>query len=120
MPEIQEFRDAKLTYGTDNVTFAIKASIKEKWETLSYPKYLDQDEVTAAPLLKKITAKVRRRFQPSSPLHAALDGSPLTLAFESGGETHTFTVARVVEWKITGILGGEMIEEVSLVCESES
>jgi len=119
MSDICEFRTAKLTYGTDNVTFVVEASIDQKWDTLSFPVYLDRDMLRSLPTVKRILAKVRRRYQAESPLHAALDDGPLTLEFESGGEVHQFTEARVIEWKVYGKLGGEMMEEVSLVCEEE-
>lgn len=119
MGDICEFRTAKLVYGTDNITFVVEASIEQGWDTLSFPVYLDRETVMTLPTVKRILAKVRRRYQAESPLHAALDGSPLTLEFQSGGETHQFTQARVVEWKVYGKLDGEMTEEVALVCEGE-
>ncbi len=114
-----EFREAKLSLGGDNLTFVVEAGIEQGWETLSYPVYRDQPVVKTVPTLKRIVAHVRRRYQPESPLHAALDGNPLTLEFVSGGETHSFTQARVLEWKVSGELNGEMMEEVALVCEEE-
>jgi len=119
MAEILEFRAAKLIFGQDNLTLVVQARIEESWETLEFPVYLDQPTVRTLPGLKRITAVVRRRFQTDSPLHAALDGGALTLKFESGGEEHEFSQARVIEWKVFGELGGEMMEEVKLACEEE-
>ena len=117
MAEIYEFRTAKLTYDGDNVPFTVEASIEETWDKVTYPVYLDQPVVSAIPTTKRTVARIRRRYQPGSELHAALDGNGLTLAFESGGDTFTFSTAKVLEWKITGKLGGEMMEEVILYCE---
>ncbi len=120
MAEIHEFRTAKLKYGGDNLTFVVDARIDERWETVSFPVYLDQPTVRSLPTLKRIVAVVRRKYQEDSPLHTALDGNPLTLEFASGEETHQFSEARVIEWKVYGELGGEMMEEVELACEGES
>jgi hypothetical protein len=75
--------------------------------------------VSTLPTLKRIVAHVKRRYHEDSPLHAAIDGGGLTLEFVSGGETVEFSQARVVEWKVYGELGGEMMEEVEIVCEGE-
>ena len=119
MSDICEFRSAKLTYGDDNITFVVEASIDQGWDTLSFPVYRDREMVRSVPTLKRIVAHVRRRYQPESPLHSALDGNPLTLEFEAGGEAHQFSMARVIEWKVYGKLDGEMLEDVALVCEEE-
>ncbi|MFH1676413.1 MAG: hypothetical protein ABIC40_05240 [bacterium] len=120
MAEIHEFREARLKFGTDSVSFAVEARIEEKWETLSFPVSLEGETVRNLPTLKHITAFVRRKYHEDSPLHAALDGSAVTLEFYSGGETVEFGEVRVLEWKVFGEAGGELIEEVSLSCESET
>jgi len=119
MAEICEFRTAKLKLGADNLTFVVEASIREGWDTVTFPVFKDQPFVRTIQTVKNITASIRRKYQPSSPLHAALDGSPLTLEFVSGGETHSFALGKVTEWKVYGELGGEMMEEVTLSCEEE-
>lgn len=119
MSDIHEFREATLMLGTDNLTFVVEARIEERWEYLSVPVYQDQPQVSTLPTLKRIVAVVRRKFHEDSPLHAALDGSPATLEFMSGSETHEFSSARVIEWTVYGKLGGEMMEEVELACEEE-
>ena len=68
MVDLIEFRSAKLTIDGDNLTFAVKASIEEKWDTIEYPKYLDSAAVATVPTLKKIFIHVRRRYMPSSTL----------------------------------------------------
>jgi hypothetical protein len=118
--DIHEFRMAKLTLGSDDLSYAVQAKVVERWETLAIPVYEDKSTVRDLPTLKKIMAVVRRKYQDDSPLHASIDGNPMTLVFESGNETHTFTNARVVEWKVYGELGGEMMEEVEIACEDES
>jgi len=117
MAETYEFRTAKLTYDGDNVHFTVEASIEVTWDVLSYPVYLDQPSIATVPRLKKTTAIIRRRYQPQSTLHSALDGNGLTLQFIAAGDTYSFTTAKVLEWKISGKLGGEMMEEVTLSCE---
>jgi len=119
MADIHEFRTATLKLGLKNLTFVVQARIEERWETVAFPVYRDKPIVRTKPTLKRIVAFVRRRFHASSPLHAALDGSPATLEFVSDGETHEFSQAQVVEWKVFGELGGEMMEEVELACEEE-
>lgn len=120
MADIHEFRTATLTYGSDNLTFVVEALVEERWETLDVPLYLDQPTIRLLPTLNKIVARIRRRYHPGSPLHAGIEGSPATLVFTSNGEVHQFTQARVIEWKVFGKLGGEMMEEVELACEGES
>ena len=119
MPEIQEFRNARLTLDSKNLTFVVQAKIEERWETVAIPVYLDSPMVRTLPTLKRLTARIRKRYQDESILHSALDGSPATLEFESGGETISFAEARVVEWEVSGELGGEMIEEVVVAVEEE-
>lgn len=118
--DIHEFRTASITLGSDDLAFIVEAKIIEKWETVSFPVYEDKTLVRDLPTLKRISAVVRRKYQDDSPLHTAIDGGPMTLVFESGNETHMFTNARVVEWKVYGELGGEMMEEVEIACEEES
>ena len=120
MVDLIEFRSAKLTIDGDNLTFAVKASIEEKWDTIEYPKYLDSAAVATVPTLKKIFIHVRRRYMPSSTLHSQLDGTAVTLAFIAGGDTYNFSRCKVQEWKVYGELSGEMMEEVLLHCEEES
>jgi hypothetical protein len=110
---------ATLTLGTKNLTFVVEARIEESWETVSFPVYRDKSIVRSMPTLKRIRAFVRRKYHPDSPLHAALEGSAATLEFDSDGETHEFSGARVVEWEVYGELGGEMMEEVEMACEEE-
>ena len=117
MAETYEFRTAKLTLDGDNVPFTVEASFEEKWDVLTYPVYLDQPLVATVPTLKRAIAVIRRMYQPDSPLHAALNESGITLEFETAGDTFTYTTARVLEWKISGKVGGEMTEEVTLSCE---
>jgi len=117
MVEIAEFRTARVKLGSDYLPFVVEACIDQAWENLSFPVYLDSEAVRTVPTLKKIVAHLKRSYTPSSPLHAALDGVPLTLEFVAGGETHEFSEARVVEWKITGELGGDMVEHVAIACE---
>jgi hypothetical protein len=119
MAEIQEFRTATLTLDSKNLTFVVEARIEEKWETIAFPVYLDEPTVRTIPTTKRITATLRRRYQDGSPLHAALDGSPASLTFSSGGGTISFSNARAMQWSIFGKLGGEMIEEVELAMEGE-
>ena len=118
--DIHEFRTAKLTLGSDDLAYVVEAKVAETWETISFPVYEDKTILRELPTLKRISAVVRSKYQDGSPLHALIEGNPLTLVFESGNETHTFTNARVVEWKVYGELGGEMMEEVEIVCEEES
>ena len=118
--DIHEFRTAEMTLGSDDLAFVVEAKVEEKWETVSFPLYEDKSTIRSHPTLKVITIVVRRKYQDSSPLHAAIEGNPLTLVFESGNETHTFTNARVIEWVVYGKLGGEMMEEVQIACEGES
>jgi hypothetical protein len=118
--DVHEFRTATMTFGSDDLAYVVEARIVEKWESVSFPVYADKAVVRDLPTLKRISAIVRRKYQDNSPLHAAIDGNPVTLEFESGSETHTFSNARVIEWKIYGELGGEMMEEVEIVCEGES
>ena len=109
-----------MNFGTDSVSFAVEARIEERWEAISFPVSLEGETVRNLPTLKHIKAFIRRKFQEDSPLHAALDGSAVTLEFNSGGETMRFGEVRVIEWRVFGESGGELIEEVSLSCESES
>ncbi len=117
MVDFSEFRTAKMTFGDDNITFVVEASIDESWESLTFPIYLDQPMARTLPTVKRIIAHVKRRYQPESPLHSALDGNPMTLVFEQNGETHQYNQAQVLEWRISGKLGEEMIEHVALSCE---
>jgi hypothetical protein len=120
MADLQEFRTAKLTFDSGNLAFIVEAKIIEKWETLTVPVYRDEPALRTFPTVKRIVAKLRRRYQSESPLHAALNGSSVTLEFESGGETIEFSSARVIQWEVSGKLGGEMMEEVELALENES
>ena len=120
MPDIHEFREARLTLGSNRLTFVVEAYIEERWEHFSVPVYRDKATVETYRTLKRMVAKVRRKFHENSPLHAAIDGGGLTLKFISGGETYEFEGAKVIEWKVWGKYGGEMMEEVEIVCEGGS
>lgn len=118
--DIHEFRTAKLTLGSDDLAYVVEAKVTETWETISFPVYEDKTILRELPTLKRISAVVRRKYHDGSTLHTSMTGSPFTLVFESGNETHTFSNASVVEWKVYGEVGGEMMEEVEIVCEEES
>ena len=120
MSDINEFRNATLKLDSKNLAFIVEARIEEKWETIAVPVYLDEATMRTLPTVKRIVATLRRRYQEDSPLHAALDGSAAILEFESGGETITFSEARVIQWTVSGKLGGEMVEEVELAVEGEN
>jgi len=117
MADIAEFRTAKIKLGDDYLPFVVEASLAQEWERLTFPVYLDQPARRSVPTLKTIMVQVRKKYESYSPLHAAIDGSPLTLEFVAGGETYEFSGARVIEWKITGQTGGEMLEHVTIECE---
>jgi hypothetical protein len=119
MAEIQEFRSATLSLASKNLAFVVHAKVEERWESVAIPVYRDEPTVRSLPTLKKIVATIRRRYQNDSALHSAVDGSPATLSFDSGGESISFSQARVIGWKIYGELGGEMMEEVELAVEEE-
>ena len=119
MADIQEFRSATLSLASKHLTFVVEARIEERWEYLAIPVYRDDPMVRSLPTLKRIIARVRRRYQKDSTLHSALDGSPATLSFGCGGETIQFSQARVLQWEVSGKLGGEMMEEVELAVEEE-
>jgi hypothetical protein len=120
MADIYEFRTATLTFDSKKIAFVVEAKIEERWESLSVPLYRDESTVRTYPTLKRIIATVRRKYQSSSALHTAFDGSPVTFSFESGGDTISFSNVRVMNWKVYGESGGEMMEEVELSVEKES
>jgi hypothetical protein len=114
VPEIQEFRNARLILDSKNLTFVVQARIEERWETVAIPVYLDSPMIRTLPTLKRLTARIRKRYQDETTLHSALDGSPVTLVFEPGVEAIIFWEARIIEWSVSGQLDGEMVEEVVL------
>ena len=117
MPGVVEFRQAKLTLGDDDLPYVVEAKIQENWESISFPVYLDRSDVRTLPTVKNIVAHIKRRYEEEGPLHSALDGSPVVLSFDSGTETHEYSQARVLEWKVYGKLGGDLMEEVAIACE---
>ena len=119
MSDIHTFQQAKLTLESDNLTYVVEAKIAERWETVSFPVYLDRETVRTLPTLKRLSATIRRKFQESSPLHQAVIWTSGTLEFTSGGEVIQFENASVVSWTIWGELDGELMEEVEMVFEGE-
>jgi hypothetical protein len=120
MSETSEFREAKISLGGDWLPYVVEASVVEKWEAISIPVYRDSEAVRTLPTTKRVTAHIRCRYNSDSPLHGSLDGNPLAMEFNAGGDSYNFSNVKVLEWRVSGSLGGEMVEEVALACEEES
>lgn len=114
MGDFNKFSQARITLNGQNITFVADVWISEKIDTIEFPKFLDSDRLEIRPNLRKVSAYIRRKFHSGSPLRALLDGSTGIIAFIVSGESLSFQNAILKSWKLSGEIGGEIIEEAEI------
>lgn len=119
MKQPVEFRDAIIKLDGRNICFAVKAKIEERREYIEIPVYRNSPVKRSLPTFRSVVIRIKRRYVEGSFLHSMIDGNPAELEFVTNGEAIVFSNARIVEWELTGELGGEMMEEITITAESE-
>jgi hypothetical protein len=120
MAIVTRMKDVELSVEGRMVGLCRRAEIRRERETVQYPVYRDSSKTKTLRTLETITVILEKVYQEKQDFIDILSDSDLSFILTAGSETHTITGGAIVDYRLEGDVGGELIEKITIKAETSS